>query len=129
MDCLTKDFIRQLKLVIKKQNLSISCLAKRLGKSEQYIDQLLKGNIVTVPVLRAAEIIIAAGMGEPRLEFKKMTKYSLEIKWNKDDNCYVANVPELGSGFCAHGDTWNEAFDEINIAMAGYNEMTKKENK
>jgi len=45
-----------------------------------------------------------------------MPKYSISIKYSEEDNCYVAAVPEL-LGCMAHGDTYNEAMEEIQVAM------------
>ena len=48
-----------------------------------------------------------------------MPKYSISIKYDNDDNIYVANVPEL-EGCMAHGKTPEEAAKEIQIAINGW---------
>ena len=45
-----------------------------------------------------------------------MLKYSITIQYEKNDNIFVARVPEL-RGCMAHGDTPEEAIKEIQIAM------------
>ena len=41
-----------------------------------------------------------------------MNKYEVIIFWNDNDNCFVAEMPEL-KGCVAHGDTQDEALSEI----------------
>ncbi len=36
-------------------------------------------------------------------------KYSLIIRWSDEDQCFVAWVPELGTGVATHGSTYEEA--------------------
>ena len=36
-------------------------------------------------------------------------KYSLIIRWSDEDNCYIAWVPEFGTGVKTHGSTYEEA--------------------
>jgi predicted RNase H-like HicB family nuclease len=36
-------------------------------------------------------------------------KYSLIIRWSDEDECFIAWVPELGTGVKAHGATYEEA--------------------
>lgn len=36
-------------------------------------------------------------------------KYSLIIRWSDDDECFIAWVPELGTGVKTHGATYEEA--------------------
>ena len=45
-----------------------------------------------------------------------MLKYAITIYWSDEDEAYVANVPDLR--WCmAHGDTYEEALREIQVAM------------
>lgn len=43
-----------------------------------------------------------------------MNKYEVIIFWSNNDNCFVAEMPEL-KGCTAHGDTQDEALNEIQI--------------
>lgn len=43
-----------------------------------------------------------------------MNKYEIIIFWSNNDNCFVAEMPEL-KGCVAHGDTQDEALNEIKI--------------
>lgn len=36
-------------------------------------------------------------------------RYSLIIRWSDEDQCFIAWVPELGSGVKTHGDSYEEA--------------------
>ncbi len=45
-----------------------------------------------------------------------MHKYEIIIYWDKRDNIYIADVPEL-PGCSAHGKTYNEALDNVNEAI------------
>jgi predicted RNase H-like HicB family nuclease len=36
-------------------------------------------------------------------------KYSLIIRWSDEDQCFIAWVPELGTGVKTHGDSYEEA--------------------
>lgn len=53
--------------------------------------------------------------------FHKSTKlkYSLSIKWSKDDNCFIAFSKEL-RGMAAHGNTYEEAVKEFFIGVKGW---------
>lgn len=43
-------------------------------------------------------------------------KYEIDIFWSDVDECYIANIPDLK--YCsAHGETYEEALEEIRIAM------------
>lgn len=42
-----------------------------------------------------------------------MSKYEIIIFWSKEDEAYVAEMPEL-KGCVAHGDTQEEALREVN---------------
>ncbi len=43
-------------------------------------------------------------------------KYEIVIYWSKEDNAFVAEVPEL-PGCMAHGDTYEDAVQNIQAAM------------
>ena len=43
-----------------------------------------------------------------------MNKYEVIIYWSKDDDAFIAEIPEL-KGCVAHGDTQAEALKEVNI--------------
>jgi len=45
-----------------------------------------------------------------------MFKYETIIYWSKDDNAYVAEVPEL-PGCMAHGDSYESALKSVNDAI------------
>ena len=45
-----------------------------------------------------------------------MPEYSILIQYDKNDNIYIARVPEL-NGCMAHGKTQEEAMKEIKIAL------------
>jgi predicted RNase H-like HicB family nuclease len=45
-----------------------------------------------------------------------MHKYEIIIYWDNRDNIYIADVPEL-PGCSAHGNTYNEALDNVNEAI------------
>ena len=45
-----------------------------------------------------------------------MYKYEIIIYWDKTDNLYIAEVPEL-PGCSAHGKTYNEALDNSKKAI------------
>jgi len=46
-----------------------------------------------------------------------MLEYAIVIQYDKDDNIYVASVPQL-EGCMAHGDTPEQALHEISIAQS-----------
>ena len=45
-----------------------------------------------------------------------MFKYEIIIFWSKEDNCFIAEVPEL-PGCISHGNTEFEAINNINQAQ------------
>ncbi len=45
-----------------------------------------------------------------------MHKYEIIIYWDNRDNIYISDVPEL-PGCSAHGNTYNEALDNVNEAI------------
>jgi len=48
-----------------------------------------------------------------------MFKYSINLSWSDEDECYVATVPEF-PGLSAFGDTPDEAAKEAEIAAKGF---------
>ncbi len=48
-----------------------------------------------------------------------MFKYSINLTWSDEDNCYVATVSEF-PGLSAFGDTPEEAVEEAKIAVEGF---------
>ncbi len=55
-----------------------------------------------------------------------MEKYSLNIIWSKEDESYVATVPEF-PGLSAFGDTADEAVHEAMVALQGFIEVYKED--
>ncbi len=45
-----------------------------------------------------------------------MYKYEIILYWSNADDAFVAEVPEL-PGCMAHGDTWDAALRNVNLAM------------
>ena len=45
-----------------------------------------------------------------------LLKYETRIVWSEEDDCFVASAPEL-PGCMAHGDTRDEALQELQTAM------------
>lgn len=54
-----------------------------------------------------------------------MTKYEVIIFWSKDDNAFIAQMPEL-DGCIAHGDTADEALKEVTIMAQEWMEIAKE---
>ncbi|MGH2746410.1 MAG: type II toxin-antitoxin system HicB family antitoxin [Actinomycetota bacterium] len=54
-----------------------------------------------------------------------MADYHINIFWSDEDQCYIADVPDLE--FCsAHGPTPQEALDQVLIAKEGWLEVARK---
>lgn len=51
-----------------------------------------------------------------------MFKYSINLAWSKEDECYVATVPEF-PGLSAIGETPEKATEEAKIAVDGFLEI------
>jgi predicted RNase H-like HicB family nuclease len=51
-----------------------------------------------------------------------MYRYEIILFWSKEDNAFVADVPEL-PGCMAHGDTQASALQNIQEAMSGWIEV------
>ncbi len=45
-----------------------------------------------------------------------MNKYEIILWWSAEDNCFVADVPEL-RGCMAHGETYQTALEEAQNAI------------
>ncbi len=48
---------------------------------------------------------------------QELNKFEVIIYWSKDDNAFVAEVPEL-PGCMADGSSYNEAIDNVQTVMA-----------
>jgi predicted RNase H-like HicB family nuclease len=56
------------------------------------------------------------------------SKYEIIIYWSKDDNAYIAEVPEL-SGCMADGKTYQEAVTNVEIVIQEWIETAKELNR
>jgi predicted RNase H-like HicB family nuclease len=54
-----------------------------------------------------------------------MEKYEIIIWWSKEDNCYLAEVPEL-PGCMADGETLSEVTEAVNESIRLWIEVNKK---
>ena len=54
-----------------------------------------------------------------------MTKYEVIIYWSKEDEAYIAEVPQL-AGCAAHGDSQEEALRNAQDAIALWIETAKE---
>ena len=53
-----------------------------------------------------------------------MTGYRIEVFWSDEDDCWIANVPDLP--FCtAHGPTPHDAVAEVEVAAAAWVEAAR----
>ena len=43
-----------------------------------------------------------------------MNKYEIIIFWSDNDNCFIAEIPEL-KGCAAHGETHDDALKQVKI--------------
>lgn len=55
-----------------------------------------------------------------------MFKYSINLTWSDEDDCYVATVSEF-PGLSAFGDTPEEAIEEAKIAVEGFLKVYKED--
>lgn len=53
-----------------------------------------------------------------------MYKYEIILYWSNEDECYIAEVPEL-SGCMADGETMAEALDNIHIVISEWIETAE----
>lgn len=56
---------------------------------------------------------------------EKMNKYEIIIYWSKEDDAFIAHIPEL-KGCMAHEDTPGEALKEVNIMVEEWMELAKE---
>jgi len=54
-----------------------------------------------------------------------MHRYEIILFWSKEDNVFVADVPEL-PGCMAHGDTLEAALRNVQEAMSGWIEVAQE---
>ena len=54
-----------------------------------------------------------------------MHRYKIVIYWSKEDNCFIAEAPEL-AGCRADGKTPHKALDNINIAISEWIETAEE---
>ena len=57
-----------------------------------------------------------------------MSKYEIIIYWSPSDEAFVAEVPEP-PGCAAHGKTYKEALENVEIISQEWIEMAKKLNR
>ena len=50
------------------------------------------------------------------MEVYDMTKYAINTWWSNEDNCYLAEVPEL-SGCMADGETLAELMENVQVVI------------
>ncbi len=55
-----------------------------------------------------------------------MFKYSINLAWSDEDNCYLATIPEF-PGLMTHGDTPGEAVAEAEVVAKGFIEIYKED--
>jgi predicted RNase H-like HicB family nuclease len=56
-----------------------------------------------------------------------MYKYSINVVWSDEDECYIATIPEF-SGLSAFGDTQEDAIQEALVALEGFVEVYREDN-
>jgi predicted RNase H-like HicB family nuclease len=54
-----------------------------------------------------------------------MSKYEIIIYWSEQDEIFVAEMPEL-NGCVAHGETQDEALQQINIVAGEWMKIAKE---
>lgn len=57
-----------------------------------------------------------------------MYNYEVILYWSNDDNCFIAEVPEL-AGCMADGETRKEALENAEIIMSEWIETAMSENR
>jgi predicted RNase H-like HicB family nuclease len=57
-----------------------------------------------------------------------MSKYEIIIYWSKDDNAFIAEVPEL-AGCMADGKTYRQALDNVETIIEEWIETAKSLNR
>lgn len=56
------------------------------------------------------------------------SKYEIIIYWSEDDNCFIAEVPEL-SGCMADGTSYSETLKNVETVIAEWIETAKQLNR
>lgn len=54
-----------------------------------------------------------------------MYKYRINIFWSEEDECFIAEVPDL-KGCSAVGDTPEEALKEVQVAIKNWLEIARE---
>ena len=57
-----------------------------------------------------------------------MSKYEIIIYWSKEDNAFIAEVPEL-SGCMADGNTYQEALSHVEVIIQEWIDTAKELNR
>lgn len=55
-----------------------------------------------------------------------MNKYEIIIFWSEQDDCFIAEIPEL-KGCLAHGETHDDALKQVKSVAAEWMKIAKKE--
>ena len=63
----------------------------------------------------------------PNSKRTPMDKYEINIHWSNEDQCYIADVPEL-PGCMAHGETYEDALANIKEVMGLWVETAREFN-
>lgn len=59
------------------------------------------------------------------MEVNKMPKYEIIMWWSKEDNCYLAEVPEL-PGCMADGETLGELMENVQVIIREWIDRAKE---
>jgi len=66
-------------------------------------------------------------MSLENMEREEFLKYPIEIFWSNEDECFIANVPDIK--YCsAHGETQEDALQEVKIALQEVLRVMKEKN-
>jgi predicted RNase H-like HicB family nuclease len=57
-----------------------------------------------------------------------MYKYEVNLYWSQEDDCYIAEVPEL-AGCMADGETMEKALENLNVIIAEWMETAEMTGK
>ena len=60
------------------------------------------------------------------LKNNEILKYSVNVNWSDEDECYIATIAEL-PGLSAFGETAVEAVTEAHVAAEGFIEIYKED--
>ncbi len=73
-----------------------------------------------------ARNLFGSGWQLGRVELSRdVYRYEIILFWSKEDNAFVADVPEL-PGCMAHGDTYEDALRNIQEAMSGWIDVAQE---